>query len=429
MGEVFAGRYELVDPIGRGGVGAVWRAWDHRRRRYVAAKVLQQSDAHALMRFVREQAMRIDHPHVLAPRELGGRRRQGAVHHGPGARRFAGAPDRGLRPAAAALRVRAARPVAGRAVRGARRGRRAPGHQAGEHPAGGHRHRAPARAAVGLRHRDAQGRPPADRGRLRGRHARLLRARATARRRARLPRRPLRGRPGRPLPAHRPQAGRPGAGGALPRAAACRRRPPGVPEPLWEVVGDAAASGPGRPLPHGDRCAQGAGGRAAELLPEPAIDEEPIEVFDQLGPLPAGFGPQGPQARAARPTRRLRRPAAADARPGRTARDRSRRPHRRPGRLPPGTARARPPRRTRPHPLRHRRPAPRPRAHPARPAVPPPAPTLPPSRWPPLAHRAVARPGARRPQGTAPQATAGVVAAMYLAAAVFLAIGVWALTA
>ncbi|MGW1072168.1 serine/threonine-protein kinase [Streptomyces sp. NPDC002537] len=68
MGEVFAGRYELVDPIGRGGVGAVWRAWDHRRRRYVAAKVLQQSDAHTLLRFVREQGMRIDHPHVLAPR-------------------------------------------------------------------------------------------------------------------------------------------------------------------------------------------------------------------------------------------------------------------------------------------------------------------------------------------------------------------------
>ncbi|MEV6104487.1 serine/threonine-protein kinase, partial [Streptomyces sp. NPDC051940] len=67
MGEVFAGRYELIDPIGRGGVGAVWRAWDRRRRRYVAAKVLQQSDAHALLRFVREQALRIDHPHVLAP--------------------------------------------------------------------------------------------------------------------------------------------------------------------------------------------------------------------------------------------------------------------------------------------------------------------------------------------------------------------------
>ncbi|MCI0383531.1 serine/threonine-protein kinase [Streptomyces sp. CNQ085] len=67
MGEVFAGRYELVDPIGRGGVGAVWRTWDHRRGRYVAAKVLRQSDAHTLLRFVREQALRIDHPHVLAP--------------------------------------------------------------------------------------------------------------------------------------------------------------------------------------------------------------------------------------------------------------------------------------------------------------------------------------------------------------------------
>ncbi|PJF01654.1 serine/threonine protein kinase [Streptomyces carminius] len=67
MGEIFGGRYELVDPIGRGGVGAVWRTWDHRRRRYVAAKVLQQRDAHTLLRFVREQALRIDHPHVLAP--------------------------------------------------------------------------------------------------------------------------------------------------------------------------------------------------------------------------------------------------------------------------------------------------------------------------------------------------------------------------
>ncbi|WP_019548131.1 serine/threonine-protein kinase [Streptomyces sulphureus] len=67
MGEIFAGRYELVDPIGRGGAGAVWRTWDHRRRRYVAAKVLMQSDAGTLLRFVREQALRIDHPHVLAP--------------------------------------------------------------------------------------------------------------------------------------------------------------------------------------------------------------------------------------------------------------------------------------------------------------------------------------------------------------------------
>ncbi|GAA3093783.1 hypothetical protein GCM10020254_43570 [Streptomyces goshikiensis] len=73
MGEIFAGRYELADPIGRGGAGAVWRAWDHRRRRYVAAKVLLQSDAHTLLRFVREQAVRIDHPPCAGPPPAGRR--------------------------------------------------------------------------------------------------------------------------------------------------------------------------------------------------------------------------------------------------------------------------------------------------------------------------------------------------------------------
>lgn len=67
MGEVFAGRYELVDPLGEGGGGVVWRAWDRRERRYLAAKVLRQVDAATLLRFMREQAVRIEHPHVLAP--------------------------------------------------------------------------------------------------------------------------------------------------------------------------------------------------------------------------------------------------------------------------------------------------------------------------------------------------------------------------
>lgn len=67
MGEIFGGRYELIDLIGEGGMGAVWRAWDQRMRRIVAAKVLRQSDASTLLRFVREQAMRVDHPHVIAP--------------------------------------------------------------------------------------------------------------------------------------------------------------------------------------------------------------------------------------------------------------------------------------------------------------------------------------------------------------------------
>jgi serine/threonine-protein kinase len=67
VGEVFAGRYELVDALGVGGSGSVWRAWDRRAGTYVAAKVLRQVDAASLMRFMREQSLRLDHPHILAP--------------------------------------------------------------------------------------------------------------------------------------------------------------------------------------------------------------------------------------------------------------------------------------------------------------------------------------------------------------------------
>ncbi|WP_277875133.1 serine/threonine-protein kinase [Kribbella antiqua] len=65
--EAFAGRYRLIDLIGTGGMGSVWRAWDLRRSAYVAAKVLGQHDAATLLRFVREQSLRIEHPHVVAP--------------------------------------------------------------------------------------------------------------------------------------------------------------------------------------------------------------------------------------------------------------------------------------------------------------------------------------------------------------------------
>jgi serine/threonine-protein kinase len=67
VGEVFAGRYELLDLLGEGGMGSVWRVWDRREERVVAAKVLRQSDAVSLLRFVREQAVRVRHPHVLTP--------------------------------------------------------------------------------------------------------------------------------------------------------------------------------------------------------------------------------------------------------------------------------------------------------------------------------------------------------------------------
>jgi serine/threonine-protein kinase len=61
------GRFVLADPVGVGGTGTVWRAWDLRAQRYVAAKLLRRYDGSLLLRFVREQALRIAHPHVLAP--------------------------------------------------------------------------------------------------------------------------------------------------------------------------------------------------------------------------------------------------------------------------------------------------------------------------------------------------------------------------
>lgn len=67
MGEVFAGRYEFIDLIGEGGMGTVWRVWDHRDACVRAAKLLRQSDGASLLRFVREQGLRIQHPHVLVP--------------------------------------------------------------------------------------------------------------------------------------------------------------------------------------------------------------------------------------------------------------------------------------------------------------------------------------------------------------------------
>lgn len=67
MPDVFAGRFELIDPVGTGGTGTVWRAWDRRLERLCAAKVLRQRHAGELLRFVREQGMRLDHPNVLSP--------------------------------------------------------------------------------------------------------------------------------------------------------------------------------------------------------------------------------------------------------------------------------------------------------------------------------------------------------------------------
>ncbi|QYX78817.1 serine/threonine-protein kinase [Streptomyces akebiae] len=296
MGEVFAGRYELVDPIGRGGVGAVWRTWDHRRRRYVAAKVLQQRDAHALLRFVREQAVRIDHPHVLAPASwaadddkvlftmdlvAGGSLVNLVNDYGPLPPVYVcGLLDQLLSGLAAVH-------------------------------------------AEGVIHRDIK---PANV---------LLEATGTARPRLRLSDFGIAMRLGEPrLTETNYVVGTPGyfapeqmlgadpdfpadlfavglvalylLEGAKPDAKALiehfashgtPKAPRGIPEPLWQVIATLLQPDPNSRF----RTATGARkalAAATELLPEPGPDDELVEIFDQLGPLPQGFAPEGPLHRA-----------------------------------------------------------------------------------------------------------------------------------
>ncbi|MFK4069442.1 serine/threonine-protein kinase [Streptomyces sp. NPDC029674] len=298
MGEVFAGRYELVDPIGHGGVGAVWRAWDHRRHRYVAAKVLQQRDAHSLLRFVREQALRIDHPHVLAPASwaadddkvlftmdlIGG----GSLAHvigdyGPLPPRFVCTLLDQLLSGLAAVH------------------------------------------AEGVVHRDIK---PANI---------LLEATGAGRPHLRLSDFGISMRKGEPrLTETDYVVGTPGyfapeqmlgaepdftadlfavglvalylLEGAKPDAKALieyfaehgtPQAPQGVPEPLWQVIATLLQPNPQTRF----RTATGARkalASAAEMLPEPGPDDELIEIFDQLPPLPIGFTPDGPRTSTSR---------------------------------------------------------------------------------------------------------------------------------
>ncbi|MFD7628613.1 serine/threonine-protein kinase [Streptomyces sp. NPDC059851] len=293
MGEVFAGRYELIDPIGRGGAGAVWRAWDRRRRRYVAAKVLQQGDAHTLLRFVREQALRIDHPHVLAPASWaadddkvlftmdlvsGGSLAHVIGDYGPLPPRFVCTLLDQLLSGLAAVH------------------------------------------AEGVIHRDIK---PANI---------LMEATGTGRPHLRLSDFGISMRKGEPrLTETDYVVGTPGyfapeqLRGAEPDFAAdlfavglvalylLQGRKPdstalveqflaygvpdvpeGVPAPLWDVIANLLQPDPQSRF----KTATGvrrALAEAVELLPPATPDADPVEVFDQLGPLPPGFGPQGPQ--------------------------------------------------------------------------------------------------------------------------------------
>ncbi|MEU8757842.1 serine/threonine-protein kinase [Streptomyces sp. NPDC048659] len=292
MGEVFAGRYELIDPIGRGGVGAVWRAWDHRRRRYVAAKVLQQSDAHTLLRFVREQALRIDHPHVLAPASwaadddqvlftmdlaAGGSLARLIGDYGALPPRFVcvlldqllaglaavhaeGVVHRDIKPANILLDpTGTGRPHLRLSDFGISMRKGEPRLTETDHVMGTPGYFAPEQL------RGAEPDFPADLFAVGLVALHLLQGRKPD---------------GPALVEYFLAHGTPGA-------------PQGIPEPLWQVLAGLLQPDPQARF----RTATGARkalGAAVELLPEPAA-AEPVEVFDQLGPLPAGFGPTGPE--------------------------------------------------------------------------------------------------------------------------------------
>ncbi|TQM85543.1 serine/threonine protein kinase [Saccharothrix saharensis] len=71
--EVIAGRYRLVELVGRGAAGVVWRARDERLGRSVAVKLLTATDSpSAVERIVREGrvAARLRHPHAVTVHDV-----------------------------------------------------------------------------------------------------------------------------------------------------------------------------------------------------------------------------------------------------------------------------------------------------------------------------------------------------------------------
>ncbi|RSN64109.1 MULTISPECIES: serine/threonine-protein kinase [Actinomadura] len=66
-GWVIGGRFTMLDRIGTGGTSRVWRAFDHAEGRYCAAKLVRRRGPTTVLRAVREQALRLAHPHVVTP--------------------------------------------------------------------------------------------------------------------------------------------------------------------------------------------------------------------------------------------------------------------------------------------------------------------------------------------------------------------------
>src|SRR5262245_6276993 len=68
-GDVF-GPYELVSPLGAGGMGEVWKARDTRLDRYVAIKTSKEAFTDRFLKEARTIA-RLDHPHICRVYDVG----------------------------------------------------------------------------------------------------------------------------------------------------------------------------------------------------------------------------------------------------------------------------------------------------------------------------------------------------------------------
>lgn len=68
-----AGKYRIVERLGTGGMGEVWKGWDPELRRWAAVKFLIGGDAEEIARFRREAqlAARLTHPNIAAVYDVG----------------------------------------------------------------------------------------------------------------------------------------------------------------------------------------------------------------------------------------------------------------------------------------------------------------------------------------------------------------------
>ena len=296
-----AGRFTLIDHIGSGGSGSVWRAYDQRERRYCAAKLVRPADTRALLRAVREQAFRLAHPHLLTPYSWAAEDDDVllALDLVRGGSLETLVNDYGRLPTAFAATILDQLLAALDQV-----------HSAGVV----HRDVKPANVLL-----DPSGTGPP--------HARLtdfgiavgadgVRLTSTGYvvgTRGYVAPEVLAGResgPSQDLYAAGRVAQRMLAGTLAPDL---NSRPPDVPAPLWSLVDDLCAE---RPADRPSSAAE-ARRRLAECglvlqLPARTEDGDPVEVFDQTGPLPAGWGPDGPEPIQPLPDPAVRQaPAAA----------------------------------------------------------------------------------------------------------------------